>query len=181
MKPPPDTVDQILAAWRAVRPDLDPSPLELVGRVIVLAGLLERSVDEALAKHALSLGQFDILATLRRQGAKGGMTPTQLLRSVVLSSGGMTSRLDKLEAAGLIDRKPDPSDRRGVVVSLTAKGRKVIDAATATRFQEAQDSLPDIPAGERKVLADMLRAWLTQMATRNARTGDARTSGSRVG
>ena len=179
MKPPPDTVDQILAAWRAVRPDLDPSPLELVGRVIVLAGLLERRVETALAHHHLTLGQFDILATLRRQAGKGGLTPTQLLRSVVLSSGGMTSRLDKLEATGLIDRKPDPSDRRGVVVSLTAKGRKVIDAATATRFEEAQDSLPELSAADRKALADMLRSWLNQMVTASAHTKGVRLTGLR--
>ena len=159
----PDPVDHLLAAWRSVRPDLDPSPLALVGRVIVLAQHLERSVEAALAAHRLTLGQFDILATLRRHGPKGGLTPTQLLRSVVLSSGGMTSRLDKLEASGLVLRKPDPSDRRGVVVALTAKGKKVIDAATATRFAEADGSLPPLSAAEQKVLTDQLRVWLRQM------------------
>jgi DNA-binding MarR family transcriptional regulator len=160
-----DPIDDIVAAWREVRPDLDPSALELVGRVIVLAGHLERSVDDALARHQLTLGQFDILATLRRQSVKGGLTPTQLLRAVVLSSGGMTSRLDKLEAAGLIERQPDPNDRRGVVVRLTTKGRKVIDLATATRFQEAERSLPDFPKAEQKLLADLLRRWLATVST----------------
>ena len=164
----PDTVDQLLAAWREVRPDLDPAALEVVGRVIVLAGLLERSVDAALSRHNLSLGQFDILATLRRQTGKGGLTPTQLLRSVMLSSGGMTSRLDKLEASGLIERKPDPTDRRGVVVRLTGKGRKLIDAATATRFHEAETSLPSpsvLPESDRIALADYLRVWLNDLTT----------------
>ena len=156
----PDVVDELLAAWGEARPDLDPSPLGLVGRVIVLAGYLERSVEAALAKHHLTLGQFDILATLRRAGPKGGVTPGQLLQSVMLSSGGMTSRLDKLEAAGLIERGPDPSDRRGVMVFLTQKGRKVIDAATATRFQEAVDSQPPLGQIEQALLADFLRRWL---------------------
>lgn len=171
MSQSPDAVDHLLAAWRAVRPDLDPSPLELVGRVIVLAQHLERSVEEALARHQLTLGQFDILATLRRHGQKGGLTPTQLLRSVVLSSGGMTSRLDRLEAAGLIERTPDPNDRRGVVVWLTAKGKKVIDTATATRFREAEGSQPKLPPGDRQALANMLRTWLHEL-TAEARRGD---------
>src|SRR5262245_49842790 len=132
----PDVIDRLLAAWLAARPELDPSPLALVGRVIVLAQHLEASVGAALEKHGLTLGQFDILATLRRHGPKGGLTPSELLRSVMLSSGGMTARLDKLEEAGLITRVADAEDRRKVVIELTAKGRRVIDAATATRFAE---------------------------------------------
>jgi DNA-binding MarR family transcriptional regulator len=156
----PDAVDELLAKWREVRPDLDPSPLGVVGRVIVLAKQLEQSVEAALSKHALTLGQFDILATLRRAGPKGGLTPGQLLQSVMLTSGGMTSRLDKLEAAELIERQPDPTDRRGVLVALTARGRRVIDAATATRFAEAAASLPPIPDAERAALEGYLRVWL---------------------
>ena len=160
----PDTIDRMVAAWRVARPDLDPSPLELVGRVIVLAQHLTRNVELALEKHRLSLGQFDILATLRRHGPKGGLTPSQLLESVMLSSGGMTARLDTLTKAGLIYRKTDPKDRRKVVVALTAKGRRVIDASTATRFAEAAESLPPIGPGEQAILAELLRRWLAQVA-----------------
>ena len=156
----PDAIDALLTAWRTARPDLDPTPLGLVVRVIVLAKRLERSVDAALQKHGLTLGQFDILATLRRSGMKGGLTPTQLLESVVLSSGGMTARLDQLAKEELIARKGDASDRRKVVVELTAKGRKLIDAATTTRFEEAKRSLPDLKASELKELEALLRAWL---------------------
>ena len=160
----PDVIDRLVAAWRDARPDLDPSPLEVVGRVIVLAQHLERSVDSALEKHKLTLGQFDILATLRRHGKKGGLSPSQLLESVMLSSGGMTARLDKLAEASLVYRKADPNDRRVVVVELTAKGRRVIDAATATRFAEANGSLPPLDAGELARLAELLRRWLGQVA-----------------
>jgi DNA-binding MarR family transcriptional regulator len=159
-----DVIDRLVAAWRDARPDLDPSPLEVVGRVIVLAQHLERSVEAALEKHKLSLGQFDILATLRRHGKKGGLSPSQLLESVMLSSGGMTARLDKLAEAGLVYRKADANDRRVVVVELTAKGRRVIDAATATRFAEANGSLPPLEPDERATLADLLRRWLGQVA-----------------
>ncbi len=157
----PDVIDEMLRAWRTARPELDPSPLAVVGRVIVLAKHLERSVDAALAVHKLSLGQFDILATLRRIG--NGMTPTQLLQNVMLTSGGMTSRLDRLTALGFISRKADPDDRRGVVVELTAKGRRVIDAATATRFDEALTSMPELTTSEQKILVGLLRRWLNQV------------------
>jgi DNA-binding MarR family transcriptional regulator len=160
----PDTIDRMVAAWKEARPDLDPSPLELVGRVIVLAQHLVRSVELALEKHHLTLGQFDILATLRRHGPKGGLIPSQLLESVMLSSGGMTARLDSLTESGFIYRKTDPKDRRKVVVALTAKGRRLIDAATATRFNEAAESMPPLGAGERTVLAELLRRWLAQVA-----------------
>jgi DNA-binding MarR family transcriptional regulator len=160
----PDAIDRLIAAWRDARPDLDPTPLEVVGRVIVLAQHLERSVESALEKHRLSLGQFDILATLRRHGKKGGLSPSQLLESVMLSSGGMTARLDKLAEAGLVYRKADTDDRRVVVVELTAKGRRVIDAATATRFEEASGSLPPLEPDEMATLAGLLRRWLGQVA-----------------
>lgn len=159
-----DLVGRMMGAWREARPDLDPSPLGVVGRMIVLARHLERSVEAALDRHGLSLGQFDILATLRRHVPKGGLTPTQLLESVVLSSGGMTARLDSLEQAKLIDRRRDPADRRVVVVELTAKGRRVIDAATATRFEEAAASLPELAPEELVTLADLLQRWLAQVA-----------------
>jgi DNA-binding MarR family transcriptional regulator len=159
-----DLIDRMNDQWRATRPDLDPGPLEVVGRVIVLAQHLERSVNVALAPHGLTLGQFDILATLRRQGLDGRLTPTQLMRSVMLSSGGMTNRLDRLEEAGLIRREADPDDRRGVVVGLTRKGREVIDAATATRFEEARKSQPPLGVREMRELAGLLRKWLEAVA-----------------
>lgn len=155
-----DAVDEVLAGWRAAYPELDPGPLALVGRVLVLARLLEARVDKALDRHRLTLGQFDILATLRRHSPAGGLSPKRLMKSVVLSSGGMTSRLDKLAERGLIARSPDSEDRRGVVVALTTKGRKLIDAATATRFADAADSLPPLAAGDRARLEKMLRVWL---------------------
>lgn len=161
MGTPADGIDRMIDGWRGALPGLDPSGLELVGRVIVLAQHLERSVGVALKEHDLTLGQFDILATLRRHGPKGQLTPKQLLKSVMLSSGGMTGRLDQLERAGLVARRPDPADRRGVVVELTAKGRKAIDAAAAARFAEAERSLPPLKPDETRVLAGLLRKWLT--------------------
>jgi len=157
---PPDAIDEMNAVWRTVRPDLDPSPLDAVGRVLVLARHLEQSVEIALKPHGLSLGQFDILATLRRGGEGAKMTPTALLKSVMLSSGGMTNRLDRLETAGLLFREPDPDDRRGIVVGLTPEGKTRIDAAIETRFAEARASMPDLPPARVASLVDSLRDWL---------------------
>lgn len=164
----PDEIDAMLAAWQSVRPELDPTPLAVVGRVLVLAQHLERSVNHALADHGLTLGQFDILATLRRQ-PDHKLTPTQLMQSVMLSSGGMTNRLDRLEQAGWIRREADPSDRRGIVVALTKKGRTLIDAATETRFAEAKASLPPLNAEECAALASYLRRWLAHTANNEGR------------
>jgi DNA-binding MarR family transcriptional regulator len=158
---PDDAVDEVLTKWRVVRPELDPSPLAAIGRVLVLARELEKRVDAALESHGLVLGQFDILATIRRNDNGEGVTPTQLLKGVVLSSGGMTSRLDRLEDAGLIVRMADPDDRRGVRVKLTAKGRKVIDAATDTRFQEAAAAVETLPLKDRQALELLLKHWLS--------------------
>ena len=168
MECPPDAIDHMILAWREALPDLDPSGLELVGRVLVLAKHLEHSVAGSLQAHKLSLGQFDILATLRRQGPRGGLTPGKLLESVMLSSGGMTARLTRLEEEGLIVRRPDPDDRRGVVVELTPKGCKRIEAATATRFEEANASLPPLKRSELQSLACYLRKWLATVEAQKA-------------
>ena len=166
-KPPPepDAVDSLVDAWNAVHPNLNADGLHLVGRVLVLAQYLQRSVDARLAKFEMTLGQFDILATLRRRGQ---LTPKQLLESVVLSSGGMTGRLDGLAEVGWIVRKADPSDRRGVLVELTAKGKKTIDAAAKARFAEAEESSPALNAKRAAELADSLRIWLLQLSARDS-------------
>jgi DNA-binding MarR family transcriptional regulator len=158
-----DAIDEMNAAWKRELPELDPSGLAVVGRIIVIAQHLERSVGVALEPFGLSLGQFDILATLRRQGPDGKLTPTQLMKSVMLSSGGMTNRIDRLEQSGLLKREEDPSDRRGVVVGLTPKGRLLIDAAAAARFDEANKSLQQLDKKERLQLAKLLRNWLKRL------------------
>ncbi len=159
----PDSVDRVLADWRAARPDLDPAPLATIGRVLVIAQVLTKRVEAALADHQLTLGQFDILATLRRHPEQR-LSPGKLLASVVLTSGGMTARLDKLAEMGLVARTADPNDRRGVVVALTAAGRRRIDAATATRFAEAADAVAGLPAAERAALEGLLKLWLGRLA-----------------
>ena len=117
-----DDVDDILDQWRRERPELDPSPIGIVGRMSRLARELETRLEPVYRAHGLEPGWHDVLATLRRTAEP--MRPTDLSGSMMLTSSGMTKRLDQLERAGLIERRPDPGDRRGVLIALTAEGRE---------------------------------------------------------
>src|SRR5204862_7772028 len=112
-----DLVDRVLKQWRAERPDLDPLPIAVVGRILHRAGSCERTVNDALADHGLALSGFDVLAALRRTGSPYSMTPTELMRSVMLTSGAMTNRIDRLEAKGLVIRSRDSQDHRSMHVT----------------------------------------------------------------
>lgn len=160
---PPDAVDQILAQWRAERPDLDPSPMGVVGRITRAAARLEREVDSGLAAHGLATGTFDVLAALRRAGPPHRLTPTDLYRTLMLSSGSMTARLDRLEDAGLIERLPDPTDRRGVLVGLTRKGFDVVDRAVEAHLANEERLLAALGPRQREQLAGLLRRLLAAL------------------
>jgi len=162
--PEPDSIDRILDQWAERRPDLDTSGFAVVGRVLVLARHLERRVGDALAEHDLSLWAFDVLATLRRHGPPHRLTPTELSRATMLTTGAMTNRIDRLEQAGLVAREADPSDRRGVRVSLTPAGLERVDAAMDTRMAEAADAVSSLSASARAALERHLRALLLALS-----------------
>ena len=120
-----DSVDRIMQAWRQRDPKLDSSSLEVTGRLVLVAQYYERVVVGVLQPFDLSIADFDVLNTLRRVGDPHGCKPSDLARSALITTGAMTSRLDRLERAGLIRRTPDPDDRRGVLVRLTPQGNKI--------------------------------------------------------
>jgi DNA-binding MarR family transcriptional regulator len=125
-----DRAELAFAQWRRERPDIDPFPMAVLGRLAEAAHLVMRDrLSPVFARHGLQPGEFDVLATLRRSGAPFALTPTALYEATMMSSGGMTSRLDRLETAGLVERSSHPTDRRGTMVALTAKGRALIDEA----------------------------------------------------
>jgi DNA-binding MarR family transcriptional regulator len=124
-----DQLDRMLEQWRRERPEIDAERMALIPRVMRLAHLYDREMARVSRRFGLKPGWLDVLSALRRVGPPYRMSATVLARWVLLSSGGMTLRLDRMEEAGLVTRRPDPSDRRGVLVELTTKGRKVIDAA----------------------------------------------------
>ena len=156
-----DPVDLILKQWANERPELDSSGFAVVGRILLLGKLLESRVTQALAP--LGLSAFDVLATLRRQGAPFSLTPTQLSRATLLTSGAMTTRLDRLEEAKLVRRSPDPEDRRGVCVALTDQGRELVDRAIVKRFEEALDAVSQLPPADQVSLAELLRSLTTSL------------------
>jgi len=155
-----DQIDWFMDQWRRERPDLDASPLAVISRILVLSRHLEFSADRALAPFGLSLWQFDVLAALRRSGAPFKLSPTQLMGFVTLSSGAMTNRIDRLEEMGLVRREEDPNDRRGVLITLTPQGRKLVDQAIAVRLEEARRSLTGYTKTDEKLAAGLLRRLL---------------------
>jgi DNA-binding MarR family transcriptional regulator len=155
--PERDGVDEILDQWRRERPDLDPSPIGVVGRISRLAREIEQRLEPVYREHGLESGWHDILATLRRSGPPYRLRPTELTGATMLTSSGTTKRLDKLEQAGLIARAPDPDDRRGTLISLTDEGKKVIDATTAAHLENERRILAGLSAADQRRLADLLR------------------------
>ena len=158
-----DLIDELILQWRRERPELDPTAMGVVGRVLRLAAHLERSVEAALKPFGLSLWQFDVLATLRRTGKPYRLSPTQLMKAVMLSSGAMTNRLDRLETAGWVKREPDPHDRRGVLISLTPKGLKLVDEAIVARFDEARARTACLSKKEQDAVERVLRKLLVDV------------------
>ena len=124
-----EILDDTMEGWRRERPDLD---LDAMGSALRLSQLMNLGVnatDKVFAPHRITVGEFDVLAALRRGGAGTALTPTTLARVSMVSPSGMTNRLDRLETAGLIVRRPDPDDRRGSLVELCAAGVEVADRA----------------------------------------------------
>lgn len=155
-----DEVDGLLASWRQERPELDVAPFAVLSRVSRLARHLDRTRRAAFAEHGLEAFEFDVLAALRRAGPPYELSPGHLLRETLVGSGTMTNRLDRLEARGLVRRRPDPEDGRVVRVRLTARGRARVDAAVTDLLLREKDLLAGLPDRDRERLAGLLRALL---------------------
>ncbi|RKN37749.1 MarR family winged helix-turn-helix transcriptional regulator [Streptomyces hoynatensis] len=152
-----DEVDRLVAAWRRERPDLDVEPLEVLSRVSRLARHLDRARRLAFAEHHLEPWEFDVLTALRRAGTPYQLSPGQLLTQTLVTSGTMTNRIDRLAKKGLVERLPDPTDRRGVLVRLTEAGRRHTDEALAALLAQERALLGDLTAAQRRELAGLLR------------------------
>jgi DNA-binding MarR family transcriptional regulator len=152
-----DDVDAIIDQWRKVRPELDPSPIGIVGRVSRLARELEERLEPVYREHGLEPGWHDVLATLRRAGEPYRLRVTDLTTSMMIGSSGTTKRLDRLERNGLIARSPDPNDRRGTLIELTPQGLELIDGVTAAHLDNERELLGGLTASEQEALAALLR------------------------
>lgn len=156
-----DEVDGIVAAWRRERPDLDVTPLEVLSRVTRLARHLDRARSQSFAAHGLEVWEFDVLAALRRSGAPYELSPGRLLQQTMVTSGTMTNRIDRLAQRHLVERHPDHSDRRGVLVRLTEAGAARVDAALMDLLTQERQILAHLPESDQQELADFLRALVT--------------------
>jgi len=157
---PADDVDRIVSAWRRERPDLDVGPLEVLSRVSRLARRLDRVRGSAFAEHGLDGWEFDVLSALRRAGTPYELSPGQLVTETLVTSGTMTNRVDRLVARGWVEREPDPTDRRGVIVRLTPAGMAVVDSALSHLLAREHELLDDLGTSERADLAALLRRLL---------------------
>lgn len=155
--PTQDEVDRLVSAWQHERPDLDIEPLHILSRVTRLARHLDIARREAFAAHDLETGEFDVLAALRRSGNPYVLSPSVLLAQTLVTSGTMTNRIDRLETKGLVERLPDPNDGRGVLVKLTAAGKKAVDLALTDLLERERLLLDEVTAAQREVLVRVLR------------------------
>jgi DNA-binding MarR family transcriptional regulator len=153
-----DEVDRLVAAWARERPDLDVRPLEVLSRVTRLARHLDRARRTAFAAHGLEVWEFDVLAALRRAGRPYVLSPGTLLAQTMVTSGTMTNRVDRLESRGLVQRMPDPADRRGVRVRLTPRGKERVDAALSDLLDRERSLLSGLPSDRQQDLSGLLRA-----------------------
>jgi DNA-binding MarR family transcriptional regulator len=152
-----DRAAKAVEQWKRERPDLDASPMLVLGRLNEASSLVARErLAPLFARFGLQAGEFDVLATLRRSGQPYALTPTALYEATMVTSGAMTNRLDRLEKAGLILRGPHPTDRRGIVVQLTEQGLALIDEALTAHVANEHEILAGLSGAERETLAQLL-------------------------
>ena len=156
----PDRIDRARAEWARADPGLDTSPMEVIGRILRAAHLADARIRPVLRRAGLDRSGLDVLATLRRSGPPYWLTPTDLYRELVLTSGAITHRVDALARAGLVERLPDPQDRRGCLVALTATGKAVADRAMAAHMECEAAMMAALGDRDKRALAGLLRRLL---------------------
>lgn len=160
----PDRVDEILAQWKLARPDLDASPMGIVGRISRLGVLLVKQQTQVFARFGLDFASFDVLATLRRSGPPHELTPTQLARCMLVTPGAVAQRMNRLEAAGLITRTHSTADRRVITVALTDSGQTLVDNVLPAHMANEERMLGALTPADRDALAGLLRCLLVSQS-----------------
>ena len=157
---PEDLIDTLVTQWQQEQPSLDAAAMQVVGRVLKLGKVLEKRAGQALKESGIYYTDLDVLATLRRSGEPYELTPKELMRYVLITSGAMTALLDRLTKLKLIYRSTDPKDGRIKRAGLTEQGKVLIDKAITIRFQEAKDSVSGLSQKEQRILSDLLKKML---------------------
>jgi DNA-binding MarR family transcriptional regulator len=159
-----DRADVAAKQWARERPDLRALAMALFERLSEAADrVLREHMNPVFAKAGLQAGEFDVLATLRRSGAPYTLSPTQLCEAAMISSGGMTDRLDRLERAGLVVRRPDAKDRRGKRIALTDPGKRLIDEALSRHVANAERLLLSLTEAEQETLNALLKKLIAAL------------------
>jgi DNA-binding MarR family transcriptional regulator len=169
-----DHVHHVLEQWRREAPDLDRSAFGVVGRISRLAQFVQAEIEPVFVVHGVNGGEFDVLAALRRAGRPHRLSPTELSRALIVTSGGMTKRLNALERRGLIRRQPDPNDGRSTAVSLTREGKRLVEAILFEHVANEERLLSDLSDKERAELAALLEVLAVSLGD----GVDARTRGT---
>jgi len=164
----PDHVARILGQWYRERPDLDVSPTAVIGRLHRLGDRLRVDIIEVYRRHGLTEGEFDVLATLRRQGSPYELAPGELAQHTMVTTGAISKRLDRLEEAGLVVRRDNAADGRGRIVRLTEAGQRVFDRAFTEHMQNENRMIGLLDHDERAELERLLTAWLSRLEQANS-------------
>jgi len=159
----PDAVDAILGQWQRERPDLDTGPMGTIGRLKRCSALIERRLKDCFAEFGLNPWEFDVLATLRRSGAPYRLAPTALFSALMVTSGTMTHRLQRLEGSGWVRRTPNPDDARSLMVELTPAGFALIDRTVTAHVANEHRVLATVGLEERAALDTLLSRLLTTL------------------
>ena len=158
-----DVVDQIIEQWRRTRPDIDASPMGVLGRLSRLTRLAEREQQALFSELGLQPGEFDLMATLRRASPPDGMTAGALAAAAMKTSGAITNRIDRLVAKDLVTRDLDPANRRSVLIALSPAGRRLIDQAVVVHLDNERRILAALDGHQQTALADLLRELLISL------------------
>jgi DNA-binding MarR family transcriptional regulator len=158
-----DQIDEVLGSWRSTRPSIDTGPLEVTGRLSRIGPLLGRRQEAVFSRFGVNRGEVGALSALRVTGPPHRLSPTRLGRGLMLSSAGVTSRIDRLERRGLVRRLPDPDDRRGVIVELTDEGGRLVDEAVAAVAESDRQLLARLDADEIAQLQALLKKLLASL------------------
>ena len=171
--PRQDGVDVIIQEWREVRPDLDCSPMAVIGRLSRASRLLERAIKDEFARHGLEPWEFDVLATLLRSGPPHVLSAGELSSAAMVSSAALTNRIDRLVDKGLVERQVDPSHRRRVLISLSEEGLRLVNRSVEHHVANEHRLLEGLSAAERDRLASLLRCLLISLGDSTLPPADA--------
>ncbi|MGI9621345.1 MAG: MarR family winged helix-turn-helix transcriptional regulator [Acidimicrobiales bacterium] len=167
-----DKVDEIVAQWAVERPDVDVTGMAIIGRITRLEREIRPLLNSVFAEHGLESWEFDLLATLLRSGEPHQLTPGQLLDSMMITSGAVTNRIDRLEARGFVKRNKSESDGRQVLVALTEQGMAVVDAALLDHADNELQIIKALDEGERTNLVELLRRLQLHVSAESADAAD---------